>query len=275
VLKAERGWAPIAGRRVSYLRWPSRSQADTAPLLCLHPVNTAAAVWTDVAEVLSADRTVIAVDYRGHGSSDASGPYFPAEFAGDARAVLARLGLDRVHLTAGSIGGAVAVELLAAEPDRFLSVSAFGATMHIGRPDSELDAMIASLRELGVRGWFDRHGGEIFGPRAQPNSSERLTELASGRDVETVAEIIRTTFGQADVRRLAEGLHVTVPSLVLVGSEDPTTPLEMAEQLAGALGAGTVTVIDGVGHLPMLEVPELTARWIAEHCAGADKEQGP
>ncbi|NDK88169.1 alpha/beta hydrolase [Gordonia desulfuricans] len=246
---------------VSYLEWTG--DEGLAPVLCLHPVNTAAGIWSD--SVGSLSRRVIAVDYRGHGRSAEGEQRYPSDFAADARAVADHLGLDRVHLLGGSIGGAVSVEFTAAAPERVASIGLFGATLHLGVGAADLAEMTAALRELGVREWFDRHGGEILGPQAAPGSAERLTQFAAeARSVETVVANIETTFGRADARPVAEGLRaagVLPPVTVVVGAADPTCPPAMARDMAEALGttAAAVRVLDGVGHLPMLEVPHRVA----------------
>lgn len=244
--------------RVSALHWPG--PAEATGVLLLHPVNTAARVWEEVAPLLN--RPVVAVDYRGHGGSEPGDSYLPADFAADALAVLDKLGWPRVHLAGGSIGGAVAVELAAMMPDRVASIGAFGATLHIGTPADELDATVAGLRELGVDETFRQHGRLIVGSRALPGSADRFVELGGGRDLQVVVEIVRTTFGVADARPAA-GRLPKIPALVAVGTEDPTCPVAMAAELAGYL-ATEVRLIEGIGHLPMVEAPDEVAELLRE-----------
>lgn len=203
---------PVA--RLSALRWDGPGGA--APVLLLHPVNTAAAVWADVAPSLA--RPVAAVDYRGHGSSDPGPSYLPADFAADALAVLDHLGWDRVHLVGGSIGGAVATEVAARIPDRVLSIACFGATLRIGMSEAEVAPLLAGLRELGVDEMFRQHGAQVVGPRALPGVGERFAKLGGSRDVDVVAEIVRTTFSLADSRPAASTLPRR-PALVAVGTD--------------------------------------------------------
>ncbi|MFC5994663.1 alpha/beta fold hydrolase [Pseudonocardia hispaniensis] len=238
---------------VSYLEWPG--SPNEVPVVFLHPVNTAAAVWAEVAQEMAGARRAVAVDYRGHGRSASGTSYLPADFAADALAVVDALELDRVHLVGGSIGGAVAIEIAARAPSRVASVAVFGATLHIGLSPAELEPLLSGLAELGVEEWFARHGGEILGPRSRRGATARLVELAGGRDPDLVIEIVRSTFQIADSRATAAALPgPRPPALVAVGTHDPTCPHSMARELAGYLGAQVLTMT-GVGHLPMLEVP--------------------
>jgi 3-oxoadipate enol-lactonase len=259
---------------LSYMIWEGPASSGHQPLLCLHPINTGAEIWAEVSELLSAERTVVAFDYRGHGYSAVSGPFGSAHYAADAVAVLDHIGIARAHLAAGSIGGGVAIELLAAAPSRVLSVAAFGATMKIGLPADDLEAMAKSLREMGVGPWFEKHGHGILGPNAQSNAATELTRLAvgDGREVSLVTEVIFETFGEADSRptvdRLAERRP---PAIVVVGTHDPTCPLAMAEELAAALHAPAPLILAGIGHLPMLEDPQKVAAIISTLCRQSER----
>jgi pimeloyl-ACP methyl ester carboxylesterase len=121
--------------------WEGPAGSIHQPLLCLHPIITGAEIWAEVSTLLSQERTVVAFDYRAHGNSVMSGPFGAPHYADDALAVLDHMGIGSVHLAAGSIGGAVAIEMLAAAPSRILSVAAFGATMRIGLGVDDLEAM--------------------------------------------------------------------------------------------------------------------------------------
>lgn len=240
-------------------------------MLSLHPVNTAAAVWDRVGGELG--RPAAALDYRGHGVSDPGASYLPADFAADALAVLDHLGWERVHLAGGSIGGAVAVEIAARIPGRIASIAAFGATLRIGLSADEVAPLLDGLRTLGVDETFRQHGAQIVGPKSLPGVGERFVELGGGRDPDVVAEIVRTTFCRADSRPAAAVLGnrlPPVPALVAVGTDDPTCPMAMAEELAGHFGA-PVTVLDGIGHLPMLEAPEQVVALLTTHWRTTDR----
>lgn len=277
----ERRSAQGKAGELSYLSW--LGPQNRTPILFLHPVNTAGAIWSLVAEALLAQepgygRVAVAVDYRAHGRSEAGGPFFPADYAEDALAVLDACGIERAHVVSGSIGGAVAAELAAAAPERVASIAAFGATLGLFWDMDALAEMEQSLRALGVREWFVQHGGGILGPASRTDAGSRLTELATlgrdgDRDLDTVVELTLTTFGLADGRPAADtviGRAERLPARVFVGTHDPTCPPAMARDLAAALG-GDLRILDDIGHLPMLEDPAGTAAGIREFHAEVER----
>lgn len=235
--------------RLSALVWDG---PDVTPILFLHPVNTAAAVWTEVAPATG--RPAAAVDYRGHGRSAPGPRYLPVDYAADALTLAEHLGWTRMHLVGGSIGGAVAVEIAAAEPDRVASIACFGSTLHLGMPEIDVEALLAEVRPVGLAEWFARTGAGILGPDAAPGAIDRLVEINHGRDQAIVDAVTLATFHAADSRPAAATLR-RVPALVVVGDTDPTCPPAMAEVFAEQLHTDVVTMT-GIGHLPMLEAPE-------------------
>jgi pimeloyl-ACP methyl ester carboxylesterase len=233
-------------------------------IVLVHPINTAAVVWEQVSALL--DRPTVALDLRGHGRSTLEGPFtVEGGYVEDVLAVLDALGLSGVHLAGGSLGGPISLALAALHPQRVRSVSTFGSTLGVGAPTEAIDAMVAELSEKGTAGYFADLVPQVVGTayRAEPRVIEGMRVAAGTRPESVVAEILYAAFS-ADIRHLVGG--VGVPVLAAAGTQDPTCPPEMTEEIAAATGT-TAIVLDGVGHLPMLEVPERVAELIAGHVA--------
>lgn len=72
---------------------------------------------------LSAGRTVVALDFQGHGrTNDIDRDFGASAFAGDVLGLLDHLGIDRADLFGFSVGGGVALELAVQHPDRVRKV---------------------------------------------------------------------------------------------------------------------------------------------------------
>ncbi|MFF0148292.1 3-oxoadipate enol-lactonase/3-oxoadipate enol-lactonase/4-carboxymuconolactone decarboxylase [Amycolatopsis sulphurea] len=258
-----------AGQRISYLRWPAHGEGTA--IACAHPLNTGAAVWTEVAEALKDEnREIIAVDYRGHGESETGGPFRAADYARDLAAVIDRHGYSRVHLVGGSIGGAVAVELHALRPELLASITLMGAAVEARMAPDAIEAVCQVLSQDGVAAWMASLTPEIIGSRSAPGAADRVVELAGGRDPEVVSRMVRATFGTDSALELARRLAGTYPpTLVITGEEDPTCPPAMADDL-GVIFDARVVLLPGIGHLPMVEDPHHIARLISRNIAGAE-----
>ncbi|GAA3490954.1 alpha/beta hydrolase [Streptomyces cremeus] len=104
-----------AGNRVAYRTWGD--PADP-PVVLLHGRTANSADWADVAEALSATRRVYAPDVRGHALSDWPGGYTYPRLTADICEFLDVLGLDRVDLVGHSMGGAIALQVAQARPEK-------------------------------------------------------------------------------------------------------------------------------------------------------------
>ncbi|GAA3083542.1 hypothetical protein GCM10010464_54510 [Pseudonocardia yunnanensis] len=106
--------------------------------------------------------------------------------------------------------------------------------------------------------------------RAEQRVLDGMRSAAGNRPESVVAAIPYGAFG-ADIRHLVG--KVAVPVLAATGTEDPTCPPAMTEEIAAATGTSPV-LLDGVGHLPMLEVPVRVGGLIDEHIAGVEAGAG-
>ncbi|MEU6700873.1 alpha/beta hydrolase [Pseudonocardia sp. NPDC046786] len=236
--------------------------AADGTLVLVHPINTAGSVWEHVTAAL--DRPTVALDLRGHGTSTTAGPFSIEDgWLPDVVAVLDALGLRTVHLAGGSLGGSIALAAAALHPERVFGVATFGSTLGVGAPDEAIEAMVAELTAQGTAGYFAGLLPGIVGGafRTEPRVVDGLAAAAGTRDEAVVAAILHGAF-RADIRHLTG--RVGVPVLAATGTEDPTCPPAMTAEIAAATGTEPV-FLDGVGHLPMLEVPERVAALITEH----------
>jgi len=248
-----------AGRLTGYAG-PAGSGAAT-PVLLVHGINMSAKVWQRLVDQLGGDRRYIALDLRGHGGSDRTGPFTLDDYSDDVLAVLDHFGIGRAHVVGTSFGGSVAVTLAARVPDRVASVTAIGSALAVEGMD--LEGATAALRGMGVRAFYD-----MFLPQAsfapgtpQDLIDEAATIASTDRDVDLVIDISVTAF-TTDATARAE--QVRCPALVMAGELDLTCPTPLGEAMAKVLGTELVT-IPGRGHMVVVESPQETAVLVQRH----------
>ena len=90
------------------------------PILIVHGLSFFSWDWIGIADALSADREVVAMDMRGFGEStwSPSRTYGVGDFAGDCMALADRLGWQRCILMGHSMGGRNSTWCAAENPDR-------------------------------------------------------------------------------------------------------------------------------------------------------------
>lgn len=97
----------VDGVRLAVRVWPAEVEG-AVPVVLLPATGETAHDWDVVAAELSHDRTVYAVDLRGHGESDWPGEYSIELMAHDVAGLLDRLPVTRVDLVGHSLGGLAA-----------------------------------------------------------------------------------------------------------------------------------------------------------------------
>jgi pimeloyl-ACP methyl ester carboxylesterase len=248
--------------------WATAGSDGPLPVLFLHPVNTAGRIWADVVAALDPPRRCLLPDLRGHGRSTPRGPFTVEGYVADALAVLDASSVERAHVVGGSLGGSVAVALAARVPDRVASVAAFGSPLRLATSSEELEVVAQTIRNLGTAGFFAQIAPATLHPGADQALVKRVVDLATGtgRTPEMVTAILLNAL-QSDVSAFAPA--VRCPCLIANGEHDATCGPAVGRVMAEALSAPH-TLLDGLGHLPMVEAPGLVASMLDKHFAGSE-----
>lgn len=229
----------------------------------VHPINTAARVWNSVAGIIGAD--VLTLDLRGHGRSTQNGPFTIDGYVDDVISAMDARGIETAHLVGGSLGGTICAAVAAGNPDRALSVAAFGSTLGTGVSDEAIAGMVGQLENAGMVRYFADLIPEVLGSDFRsPEIVTAALEAVGDRPESVVADILRGAFG-ADIRDRAS--NVVCPTHAVAGTQDPTCPVAMSTEFAAATG-GTAEELPGVGHLPMLETPRSVAKILDRFWSG-------
>lgn len=231
------------------------------PVVAIHALAMNGSMWSEVASFLSSDVTVLALDCRGHGSSDKPhGPYSTSCFAGDVLAVVDQFECSRVVLVGCSMGGTVALEFAGTYPERVEGLSVFDTTAWYGegaaprweqRAQTALQQGMEALTAFQLERWFSPEFSST-----RPDVVRKALDIFLANDIVAYAETCRM-LGQADERiRVA---NYKGPALVSVGEYDYATPISMAEELARCLPQAKLSVIPHARHFTPFEVPKEVA----------------
>jgi len=108
------GFVTANGIKINYLDW-----GGTGPVLVLiHGYGDNPHVFDDLAPAFTDRFRVIAYARRGHGRSDAKGPYDGATMTEDLRGLMDALGITKAHLAGDSLGGNEITAMASKYPQR-------------------------------------------------------------------------------------------------------------------------------------------------------------
>lgn len=252
----------VAGFRMVYLD----SGGSGAPLVLVHGFGSDKDTWVRVARLLRPKLRVIALDLPGYGESDApaDGSYTIAEQVERLHAFIGSLGLTHVHLGGHSMGGNIVATYAATYPNEVGSLWLIANSGVGSAPPSELRKRIADTgRNALVPGTPQEYREMLTWVMARPPvMPDRLVEVMAQRavanhDLRTrqFAQIVREA---STLERRISGLPI--PTHVLWGELDRAVNVESVDVLMGLLPNSDRTLLPGIGHVPMLEAPDETAR---------------
>jgi poly(3-hydroxyoctanoate) depolymerase len=214
----------------------------------------------------------VAFDAPGIGESTAYN--LPRRMPGIARtieAMLDALGYDRVDVVGVSLGGVVVQQLAHQAPRRVrrLGLAATGPGLG-GVPGSPRVLLaLATPRRYYQPDYYRRIAGRIYGGQAR-RDPEALLHGSPARFVEppSVRGYLGQLYAIAGWTSLPWLHRLRQPTLVLAGDDDPIVPLINGRILARRIPDARLHVVDGGGHLFLLERPAemaaLVTRFLAE-----------
>ncbi|HEY3435547.1 MAG TPA: alpha/beta fold hydrolase, partial [Solirubrobacterales bacterium] len=227
--------------------------------------------WESVIEPLAINRTVIAPDFPGHGSSaPGGGDYSLGGLSGALRDLMLTLGHERATLVGHSLGGGVAMQFTYQFPEmveRLVLVSSGGLGPDVSPilraaalPGAEL--FISATAGVGSRvGSIVGRGLGAVGLRPNADLAEVTRGYASLADpgrrkafIATLRSVVGTEgqrIAALDKLYLADAL----PLLILWGENDPIIPVEHARETHAQLPGSQLEIFEDTGHVPQLERP--------------------
>jgi 3-oxoadipate enol-lactonase len=215
-------------------------------------------MWEPQLPMLTSRFRVLRYDTRGHGGTEATaGPYTLEELTEDVRALLQALEIRRTHFIGLSMGGMIG-QIMALKYPHTLQSLVLCDTM--SRVPTEAKPM-----------WDERiHLAETEGmtPLVEPTLARWFTEPFRQRGspvLDRVRTMIRTTppAGYTGCCHAIAALNltdqlkaITLPTLIIVGEEDPATPVAAARVIHEQVKGSELVLIKSAAHLSNLEQPD-------------------
>lgn len=285
-MRAERTLAGLETRSTDIgegIRVVYNEGGDGEPLVLLHGFTADKDHWTRVARFLTGEVRLIAPDLPGFGESsrEATREYSIANQLRWLDAFVTQLGLERFHLGGSSMGGNLAAVYAARYPDRVLSLWLLAPAGVATGNSSEMERLLArgaahpliptSRREFAATMDFV-FSEQPFLPAA---IRRHLARIAAER-----APLRRQIFSDlldAQQQRFEPVLNpllqrIDAPVLVLWGADDRVLHPSGAVALQAGLRDARAIVLPDRGHLPMLEVPEQSARLYVQFLNGIGRD---
>lgn len=231
-------------------------------------------------------------DLRGHGRSQPKGDadFTIENLAGDLEAVIDDAELDEAVIVGHSVGGMIALQLCALRNgwlgSRLKGIVLCNTTY---RPayDTSVGGAVVSKIERVIRHPLDAFSGQhdrierlrkivrptdqiflavafaAFGPGASAKQIDFTHDMTADTSADVLFDLIKS-YRDYDVRDILA--DVTIPTLVIAGTHDRLTVAGASEYIAQHLPKAELQVLEGCGHMSMLErheqFNEMVARFL-------------
>ncbi|MCG6155519.1 alpha/beta fold hydrolase [Rubinisphaera margarita] len=245
------------------------------PLLFVHGFPLNSSMWQAQLEFFESRYRVIAPDLRGFGSSKGAASLVTMQdYADDLAELLKEMKiLEPVTFCGLSMGGYIAWQFAERHPHQM-------KRLILCDTKATADPEAARLQRLELADRVEREGSEffvdtmlkkIFAPAtfaSQPELVDSFRKLILNTDPQAIAGASRGMAERPDFTERVGG--ITVPTLLLCGSDDTLTPPDQMEQLAGMMYKAEFHLIPGAGHMAPVENPQAVNEVIARFLAATD-----
>jgi 3-oxoadipate enol-lactonase len=222
-----------------------------------HSLACTLSMWDEQVRALKNRYRVLRYDTRGHGQTSApAGAYTLEQLAEDLKGLLDGLGITATHFVGLSMGGMIGQVFALKHPAMVQSLTLCDTTSRYPAAAAPVwEERIKTVRAKGME------------PMVAPTLERWFTASFRARRkdlMERVGAMIRSTPAPGYIGcchalpkiNVTERLKdVRCPALVIVGEEDPGTPVDMARDIHAALPGAELAILSRASHLSNLEQP--------------------
>jgi 3-oxoadipate enol-lactonase/4-carboxymuconolactone decarboxylase len=245
---------PFVTHADARLFWRQDGDPAKPPLLLLNSIGTDHASWDRALPFLLPHVLVIRMDTRGHGASDAPpGDYSLDLLAADAASVLDAAGLAAAAICGVSLGGMIAITLAIRNPQR---VNALVAACTSPCMDAQAwVTRIATVRSGGTAAIVEAALGRFFTASFASMRPDLTGGIRAGMLAMSAEGYAACGAAIRDMDLRPHLASIAVPTLVIAGERDISTPFEGHGRLIAEAVPGARLAMLDAPHLAQAETP--------------------
>jgi 3-oxoadipate enol-lactonase len=226
-------------------------------LLLVHGYPFNCSLWSEQVDALSKTFRVITPDLRGFGDSDISdGTSTMNRMAQDVAGLLDALEISKAIIGGLSMGGYVVFAFYKqfASRVRGLVLADTRAQADTEEAKQVRAQQAEQILASGMAGVTDAMLPKLLTPETvskRPEVVKRIREMMMRTKPAGAAAALRGMAAREDHTALLP--QISVPTLIMVGREDPITPLQDSEKMHESIAGSRLVVIENASHVSNLE----------------------
>jgi 3-oxoadipate enol-lactonase len=221
--------------------------ANAPPVVLIHGLGVDLRVWEALLPALARHR-VLRLDLRGHGNSDTPAPPLTmGTLIRDVERLMVHFSMKDAVVVGSGEGGLIAQGLAVKRLDLVRAMVLTGSATRFANP-SVWESRLARLKADGPD--IDAECAHLLGPRwrtspALPQVQEMLTRTRADGWQGVASATATADFYQPTAT-------LTLPTLILAGSDDRKVPPDLQRELADLIAGSQMDLLSGGTHISML-----------------------
>lgn len=227
------------------------------PVVLLHGYPFNRSLWNEQVSALSNSFRVITPDLRGLGESEATeGPATMNRMAQDVALLLDHLDVSRAVVGGLSMGGYVALAFYKQFPSRVRSLVLADTRAQADNEEGKQTRLQQADKALaeGMAGIADSMLPKLLTPETvskRPDLVKRVRDMMLKTKPEGAAGALLGMAERDDQTSLLS--QISCPTLIMVGREDPITPVADSEKMHREIAGSRLVVLENAAHVSNLE----------------------
>jgi pimeloyl-ACP methyl ester carboxylesterase len=243
----------VNGIQIAYTR-----KGTGKPLVLVHGYPLDHTVWDEILPLLENDFDIILPDLRGFGGSDiVESQYKISDIAADIAGLLDQLGIEKTAIAGHSMGGYISLAFARAYPQRVAGLGLIASQALADAPEGKAGRYKAAdeIMASGVE-----PVAESMPAKLTPDERVQayVRELIAKQRPAGLAGALKAMAERDDSSSILSGFEF--PVSIIHGDRDALIPVHRAQEVKAEIPHATLTELPGIGHMPMMENPQSTAR---------------
>ncbi len=242
----------IRGEKIACWVKQSGFDPDKKNLFFIHGSGGVHTLWANQYGRLHKKFNIVAVNLPGHAPSGGRGENDIRRYSDWVRETLAAIGWEKSILVGHSLGAAIALRSALDYPKKLAGIVCIGAGMKMPVNSFFLEflqsapaSIPAEIVELITKFSLAKENRASLSAPLQLSIARAKVDVMYG-DLSACDRLDLTQ----------EAGNISVPAMIVCGTQDKMTPPELSRALAAAVGDARLVLIEGAGHMVMLEQPE-------------------
>lgn len=244
-------------------------EARQKTVIFLHAFPLSAEMWLNQLDVLADNGyATLAPNAFGYNDSPQKQNWTFGDYADALRDLMKSLNISQATFVGVSMGGYKAFAFWKKYPEkvRSLVLCATRAEADTAEAKATRLAFIDALMKNGTEEAVTRMIPKLFGEtshRSRPELIKRVESIIRKHSPTAIAETLKALAAREDSVSLLASINV--PTLVVAGAEDALMNDSVLKIIHDGITNSQMKVVQGAGHLPNLEQPDIFNFYLLEH----------